>query len=224
MDYTYLLVVAGALIAACASAVVNMTFNKYKTYVNHQGYTAEQVAEIILKDAGINDVAISRVKGDLTDHYSPREKVLRLSDTVYGSTSVGAIGVAAHECGHAIQHHKGYLPLTLRSMSVPLANIGSRISVPLIIIGLMLGFAGLANLGMILFSFILAFEIITLPVEFNASYRALNILKSKNILDESELKGASKVLTAAAMTYVAAVITTSLQLLRFVILSRSRKN
>lgn len=219
-DPTYILVLIGAVISMFASMNVNGTFRKYSRVGNHANMTAEQAAEYILRNAGITDVRIERIRGNLTDHYSPSEKVLRLSDSVYGSTSVAAIGVAAHECGHAVQHQVGYGPLTLRSISVPIANIGSKLSWPLILFGLLLGYANLAQIGVFLFTFVVFFQLVTLPVEFNASSRALKILNSSNMLMGDELKGARKVLTAAALTYVAALFASILQLLRLFLLTQ----
>lgn len=201
-----------------ASLRVKTTYSRYNQMRNSRGITSEEAAQAILQNAGINDVKIERIRGSLTDHYSPAEKVLRLSDSVYGSTSVAAIGVAAHECGHAIQHKVGYGPLKLRSVSVPVANIGSMLSWPLIIFGLILGYTGLARVGIFLFLFVVLFQIITLPVEFNASNRALKVLDERYILQGNELAGAKKVLSAATMTYVAAVFSSILQLLRLVLL------
>lgn len=223
-DATYILVVIGAIVCAIASANVSSTYNRFKKVRNYRGLTSQEVAADILSSAGIYDVRIERISGSLTDHYSPNEKVLRLSDSVYNSTSVAALGVAAHECGHAIQHKEEYAPLKLRSASVPMANIGSKLSWPLILIGLVLGSAGLAQLGVVLFVFVVLFQLITLPVEFDASHRALKILQGRNILAGEELKGARKVLSAAAMTYVAAVFSSILQLLRLVILTQNRND
>ncbi|MBR6270541.1 MAG: zinc metallopeptidase, partial [Lachnospiraceae bacterium] len=183
---------------------------------------AEEAARQILAGAGITDVRIERVSGSLTDHYSSKERVLRLSDSTFGSTSVAAIGVAAHECGHAIQHDTGYAPLTLRSVSVPLANIGSYLSLPIVIIGLIMGWVGLARVGVFLFAAVVIFQLITLPVEFNASSRAIKILGNNRMLESDELTGAKKVLNAAALTYVAALLSSILQLLRLVLLTRRR--
>ncbi len=219
-DPTYYLVLIGAVICMIASWNVNRTFNKYSRTLNARRLTAEDVAATILRLSGITDVRIERVRGNLSDHYSPKEKVLRLSDSVYGQTSVAALGVAAHECGHAIQHHRGYAPLKLRSVSVPVANIGSKLAWPVIILGIVLGSTGLAQVGVFLFSFVVLFQLITLPVEFNASRRAMTILRDANILHGSELTGAGKVLSAAAMTYVAAAASSILQLLRLVLLVR----
>lgn len=220
-DATYLLVILGAAICALASLNVNNTFKKFSRFVNARGLTAEACAAYILRSAGISDVRIERVGGNLTDHYAPKEKVLRLSDTVYGSASIAAIGVAAHECGHAIQHQVGYAPLKLRSLSVPIANIGSYLSWPVILIGLILGYYNLARVGVFLFLFVVLFQLITLPVEFNASRRAITILNG--YLSETEVSQAKKVLKAAALTYVAALFSSVLQLLRLVLLTRGNK-
>ncbi len=218
LDPTYILVLIGALISGIASMNVTSTFRKFSRYSNSRGLTAEDCASLIMGSAGIYDVRVEGIRGNLTDHYSPAEKRLRLSESVYGSTSVAAIGVAAHECGHAIQHREGYFPLKLRSLSVPVANIGSWLSWPVIILGLILGQTGLAQVGVFLFTFVVLFQLITLPVEFDASRRALRILEEKNILAPDEMKGASKVLKAAALTYVAALFSTILQLLRLVLI------
>ena len=223
-DSTYILVLLGAAICALASANVSGTYKKFSSMRSRRGLTADAVAAAMLRNAGITDVRIERVRGNLTDHYSPKEKVLRLSDSVYGQTSVAALGVAAHECGHAIQHHHSYFPLHLRSLSVPIANIGSTLAWPLILLGIILGYAGLAQFGVFLFSFVVLFQLVTLPVEFNASRRAMAILRDANILEGTELSGARKVLTAAAMTYVAAAASSILQLLRLVLLTRRSDN
>jgi len=225
-DSTYILVLIGAVITMIASANVSRTFNKFSRVPNARRLTAEDVAANILRLSGITDVRIERIKGNLTDHYSPNEKVLRLSDSVYGQTSVAALGVAAHECGHAVQHHVGYAPLKLRSLSVPAANFGSKLAWPLILIGILMGSMGLARAGVFLFSFVVIFQLITLPVEFNASRRAMVVLRDANILYGEELTGAQKVLSAAALTYVAAVASSILQLLRLLLLTQrsSRRN
>ena len=222
-DSTYILVILGAVICAIASWNVSRTYKKFSKFNNGKGLAAEDVAALILHKAGIFDVKIERVRGSLTDHYSPREKILRLSDNVYGSTSVAAIGVAAHECGHAIQHDVKYFPLKLRSASVPIANIGSKIYWPVIIIGLILGYMEIAQIGVLLFSFVVLFQLITLPVEFNASKRALSVLSERKLLIGGELKGAEKVLRAAALTYVASLFSSILQLLRLILLTRNNK-
>ena len=219
-DPTYILIIIGALICAAASLNVRSTYKKYSKTLNSRGATAEEVARTILQSAGILDVRIERISGSLTDHYSPKEKVLRLSDDVYGSTSVAAIGVAAHECGHAIQHKESYAPLTLRSAAVPVARFGSFLYLPVLILGFVLGYFELVQLGIVLFALIVLFQLITLPVEFNASSRALKILAENNVLSGDELTGSKKVLTAAALTYVAALFSAILQLLRLVLLAR----
>ncbi|MBP5325768.1 MAG: zinc metallopeptidase [Pseudobutyrivibrio sp.] len=221
-DWTIILVLIGAVISGLASINVNRTYSKYNRVGNYRGLTSNQVAEHILHAAGIYDVRIERIRGNLTDHYSPKEKVLRLSDAVYGRTSVAAIGVAAHECGHAIQHQEDYAPLRMRSASVPLANIGSWVSWPVILIGLLLGSTPIAQVGIFLFTFVVLFQLITLPVEFDASARALRILEQDRILEGEEHRGATKVLKAAAMTYVAALFTTIMQLLRLVLIVNGR--
>lgn len=222
-DSTYILVLIGAALSMIASAAVNSAFNKYNKVRSAKGYTSNEVAAKMLEMAGITDVRIEHVKGNLTDHYSPDEKVLRLSDSVYNSTSVAAIGVAAHECGHAIQHKQGYGPLKLRSLSVPVANIGSKLSWPILIVGLLFGLPDIAKIGVVLFVFVVLFQLITLPVEFNASRRALKILDEKHLLYTQDMEGARKVLRAAAMTYVAALASAILQLLRLVLLVNRRR-
>ena len=189
---------------------------------NGRRITGAQAAGEILRQAGIYDVRIEHISGSLTDHYDPKNKVLRLSDTVYGSASVAAVSVAAHECGHAIQHQRGYVPLSLRTAIVPIANFGSAISWPLILVGIILGGAGniFTTIGIILFTAVVAFHIITLPVEFNASGRALKILKESGMLYGDENAAAAKVLRAAAMTYVASAATMILQLLRLLLITR----
>lgn len=223
-DSTYSLVILGAVICVLASLRVSSTFKRFSTVMSSRRMTGKDAAEAILRAAGITDVSVQQVSGNLTDHYSPKEKVLRLSESVYGSTSVAAIGVAAHECGHAIQHQKKYGPLGLRSAAVPIANIGSTLSWPIILLGLVLGLPSLAQLGVVLFCAVVFFQLITLPVEFNASRRALAILQERNILVGEELTGAQKVLRAAAMTYVAAAFSSILQLLRLVLLTNRRRD
>jgi hypothetical protein len=223
-DPTYLLVIVGIVISMIASANVNGSFRKYSRMLSRRGIRAEQAADMILRSAGIYDVSIQRISGNLTDHYDPRAKVLRLSDSVYGSASVSAIGVAAHECGHAIQHANGYVPLKLRSAIVPVVNFASKLSMPLILIGLLLGYLQLAQLGIILFSAVLIFQLITLPVEFDASGRAVRVLNKSGILSGDEVKGARRVLRAAALTYVASVLSTALQLFRLILLVNRRRD
>lgn len=222
-DSTYMLVILGFLLATLASTGVQSAFRKYSEVKSYRHYTGFDAARKILDDNGLYNIRIEHTGGNLTDHYDPTANVIRLSDATYGSDSVAAIGVAAHEAGHAVQHAVGYAPIKIRNSIVPAVNICSRLSMPLFILGLLLGATGLANIGIILFSFALVFQLITLPVEFDASRRAIKILDSSMMLDEQELKGAKKVLTAAAMTYVAAVLASALQLLRLIILNNSRR-
>lgn len=224
IDPTYLLVILGAVICMIASANVNHSFRKYSRYVCRRGITGAQAADQILRSAGIHDVRIEHISGNLTDHYDPRHKVLRLSDGVYGSNSIAAVGVAAHECGHAIQHHRGYIPIRIRSAIVPLVNLGSKLAWPVIFLGLILGSFGMLNIGILLFSLTLLFQVVTLPVEFNASGRALKILDASGMLYEEEVKGARRILRAAALTYVTAAVSTLLQLVRLVLLFGRRNN
>ncbi|MCM1106691.1 MAG: zinc metallopeptidase [Blautia sp.] len=224
-DPTYILVLIGAVICMIASARVKSTFNKYSGYRSMSGMTGAQAAERILRAAGIYDVQVRHVSGSLTDHYNPSNKTLNLSDTVCNQTSVAAVGVAAHECGHAIQHARGYVPLTLRSAFVPVANIGSALAWPVIIIGALINSRmsmTIINIGIFLFSFAVLFQIITLPVEFNASRRALVMLEEQGILAPQELVYTRKVLGAAALTYVASAAAAILQLLRVILLFGGR--
>jgi len=217
-DGTYVLIILAFLISALVSAKMNATFSKYSKVRSYCGMTGAQAAQRILSSAGIYDVRIEHVSGKLTDHYDPSNKVLRLSDAVYGNTSIAAIGVAAHECGHAVQHARNYVPLSVRSAIVPVANFGSQLSWPLFLAGLIFSFP-LLMIGILLFCAALLFQIVTLPVEFNASARALRMLDETGIMGRQEIRGTKKVLRAAAMTYVAAVIGSLLQLLRLLILS-----
>ena len=222
-DPTYILVIIGMLITIAASAKVKSTFAKYSRVRSMSGMTGAEAAERLLHAAGIYDVKIEHISGHMNDHYDPRTKVLRLSDPVYGQNSLSAVGVAAHECGHAIQHEQGYAPLKLRSTLVPVANFGSMAAWPIIILGVIMGFSQtLINLGIILFSLAVLFQLITLPVEFNASKRAIARLGETGILYGDELRHSKKVLDAAALTYVAAAAATILELLRLVILFGGR--
>ena len=218
-DGTYVLIILAFLISALVSAKMNATFSKYSKVRSYCGMTGAQAAQRILSSAGIYDVRIEHVSGKLTDHYDPSNKVLRLSDAVYGNTSIAAIGVAAHECGHAVQHAKNYVPLSVRSAIVPVANFGSQLSWPLFLAGFIFSFRPLLMIGILLFCAALLFQIVTLPVEFNASARALRMLDETGIMGRQEIRVTKKVLRAAAMTYVAAVIGSLLQLLRLLILS-----
>ncbi len=226
-DPTYILVVIGAVICLIASARVKSTFHKYSAYRSMSNLTGAQAAERILHRAGIYDVSIRHIRGSLTDHYDPRNKTLSLSDSVYGQTSVAAIGVAAHECGHAIQHQKSYAPLSIRGAIVPVANFGSALAWPLILIGVLFSSntgSFLIHLGIFLFSFAVLFQLITLPVELNASNRAIKILGDTGILNSQELPMTRKVLGAAALTYVAGAAAAILQLLRLLILFGGRND
>ncbi len=224
-DPTYLLMIIAAVLSLAAQFRVNSAFSKYSQVGSRCGLTGAQVAERILQSQGIYDVAVCHVPGRLTDHYHPGKKVLNLSDDVYGSTSIAAIGVAAHECGHAIQHAKGYMPLSLRTALVPVANIGSGLSWIFIIAGVVFSFNHtLITFGILLFSAAVLFQLVTLPVEFNASSRALYQLEANGILQAREAGEAKKVLSAAALTYVAAAATAILQLLRLIILFGGRSS
>ena len=225
-DPTYVLVLIGVILSLIASSRVKSTFAKYSQMRNTRGMTGAEAAQRVLQAAGIYDVRIEHVRGDLSDHYDPRSKVLRLSDSVYGQTSVAAVGVAAHECGHAILHARGYAPLKLRSTLVPIANFGSQIAWPLILIGLL--FNGnsstmFINLGIIAFLGAVLFQLITLPVEFNASSRAIRMIADTGLMQGQEIVEAKKVLSAAALTYVASAATAILQLLRILILTGGRR-
>lgn len=222
-DPTYILIIIAAIISLIAQWRVNSAFSKYSRVASMSGMTGAQAARMILQSNGINDVSVQRISGKLTDHYNPSTKVLNLSESVYGSTSVAAIGVAAHECGHAIQHARGYFPLSLRTALVPVANIGSQLSWVFIIVGAILSFnQTLITIGIIMFSAAVLFQLVTLPVEFNASARALEQLESNGILYRDEVSQTRRVLSAAALTYVAAAATAILQLLRLIILFGGR--
>lgn len=220
LDWTYFLVLIGAVLCLLASAKVNSTYNKYSRVQSMSGMTGASAAQRILQMSGISDVVVEHVRGNLTDHYDPSKKVLRLSDSVYNSTSVAAIGVAAHECGHALQHHYGYGPLKFRSLLVPAANIGSRLGLPIILIGLLISGAGstIVQIGIWVFSLAVLFQLVTLPVEFNASRRAKQVLGDYGILGYQEVRHVDKVLDAAAFTYVAAAASSILQLLRLILI------
>ncbi|MCD7981391.1 MAG: zinc metallopeptidase [Clostridiales bacterium] len=217
---TYLLIIIGAVICLAASGRMNRTFRRYSRVRSMSGLTGAQAAERILRNAGIQDVQVIRIKGNLTDHYNPKDKTLALSDSVYGQTSVAAVGVAAHECGHAIQHQNGYVPLRVRGSMVPVVNIGSKLAWPILIVGIFLGGAGsiLCQVGIFMFSLAVLFQLVTLPVEFNASNRALAALERTGILGNTELRDTRKVLRAAAMTYVASAAAVILQLIRLILI------
>ncbi len=221
-DPYYLLIIIGALISLAASAKVQSIFRKYNQVRSRTGLTGAEAARRLLQAQGIYDVSIQRVSGNLTDHYDPKNKILRLSDSTYGSASVAAIGVAAHECGHAMQHAEGYAPLSFRTALVPVANFGSQFSIILIVAGLIFGQV-LVEVGILLFCAVVLFQLVTLPVEFNASRRALRLLGDNGILYDEEVGMTRKVLTAAALTYVASALMSILQLLRLVLLFGGRR-
>ena len=218
-----LLLLLGMVICWWSSYNLKIKYNKYSQLLYSKNVTSEIVANWILKQSGITNIPIQRVSGVLTDHYDPKAKVLRLSDSVYGSSSMAAIGVAAHECGHAIQDVTGYTPLETRRSLVPVCNLGSRLSMPIIIIGVILGFTGLINIGVILFSLVVVFQLVTLPVEFDASKRACSILETSNRFNTDEISAVKAVLSAAAFTYVASALNSILQLMRFLMMSRRRR-
>lgn len=227
-DPTYWMVIIGAVLCIFAQMRISTTFKKYSKVRSRSGMTGAQAAQRILQLSGIYDVRIEHISGQLTDHYDPSSKVLRLSDATYGSSSVAAIGVAAHECGHALQHHNGYGPLKIRTALVPAANIGSRLGIPIILLGAFLGMNQMfIQIGIWVFALAVLFQLVTLPVEFNASGRALNMLGSYGLMENDETRGCRKVLSAAALTYVAAAASSILQLLRLILLfgnNRGRRN
>lgn len=225
-DPTYILVVIGAVICMIASARVKGTFNKYSQLRSMSGMNGAQVAQRVLQAAGIYDVQVRHVSGSLTDHYDPRTKTVNLSDPVYNATSVAALGVAAHECGHAIQHAKSYAPLSIRSAFVPIANFGSMLAWPVILIGLFFNTRSsglIIDIGILLFSAAVLFQLVTLPVEFDASRRALVMLRTQGILADDELKYTRRVLKSAALTYVASAAAAILQLLRIILITNGRR-
>ena len=226
-DWTYLLVLIGVVICMAASSRVRSVFSRYSRVRSHSGMTGKEAAEQILRRNGIYDVQVIHIPGNLTDHYNPGKKTLGLSDSVYNSSSVAAIGVAAHECGHAVQHAVGYAPLSIRGALVPVANFGSALSWSLILVGLLMNSqmsALLINLGILLFSAAVLFQIVTLPVEFNASGRAVKVLESSGMLYPDEVGDVKKVLRAAALTYVASAASMILQFLRLIIIGGRRRN
>ncbi|SFR68223.1 zinc metallopeptidase [[Clostridium] aminophilum] len=222
-DPTYFLILIAIAISGIASMKMKSTFLKYTRVSSRLGLTGAETAKRILESQGIYDVQVVHVAGELTDHYDPRTRTVNLSDPVYASTSIAAVGVAAHECGHAVQDAVGYVPLQVRGAIVPVVNIGSSLSWPMILIGVFLSQGRLISLGIVLFSFSVIFQLVTLPVEFNASHRALRLLESTGILIRDEVNDTRKVLTAAALTYVAATIGSLLQLLRLLILFGGRR-
>ena len=228
-DWTYVvLVLPCVLLSLWASSSVNSTFKRYSQQHSRRGITGAQAAERVLRSNGVSGVRIERVSGNLTDHYDPKANVIRLSDSVYGSTSTAAIGVACHEAGHAVQYAVGYAPIKLRAAIIPLTNFGSKLAMPLILIGILLSALGeisytFVYLGIACFGLSLVFQLITLPVEFNASRRAMQAIESGNLLTEEEQRGARKTLRAAAMTYVAATAVALAQLLRLIMIFGGRR-
>lgn len=223
-DWTYLLLIPALILSLWAQSNVNGTFRKYSKVTSRFGYTGADVARKILDMNGLYQVKVERIAGNLTDHFDPKSNVVRLSDATYSSQSVGAIGVAAHEVGHAVQYATGYAPIRVRNSIVPVVNICNMLSMPILLIGVLMSWnSNLIQFGIILFSATVLFQLITLPVEFNASNRALATLRDKNILDTTEIKGASAVLRAAALTYVAAAVSAVLSLLRLVLLFGGRR-
>ncbi|MFG6364748.1 MAG: zinc metallopeptidase [Schaedlerella sp.] len=226
-DSTYILVLIGVAICLLASSRVNSVFRRYSTVRSRSGLTGREAAERILRANGIYDVTVRHIPGNLTDHYDPRNKTLGLSDSTYGSASVAAIGVAAHECGHAAQHATGYAPLKFRGALVPAANFGSTLAWPLILIGLFLRSDTAVifiNMGILLFSAAVLFQLVTLPVEFNASSRAVKVLETTGMLYPEEIRQTKAVLGAAALTYVASAASAILQLLRLLLITGRRRN
>lgn len=230
IDWTYIiLVLPFVILSMIASSAVNSTFQKYSEIYSLRGLTGAEAARRVLEGNGVMDVHIERISGHLTDHFDPKTNVIRLSENVYDSTSIAAIGVACHEAGHAVQHAENYLPVKIRTAIVPITNIGSKLSVPLIFIGIALSYLGsvysmIAYIGVALFGLSVVFQLVTLPTEFNASHRAINAISNNGILNEDEISGAKKVLTAAAMTYVAALAVAVMQTLRLLLLvSGSRR-
>ncbi len=226
-DSTYILVLIGVAICLLASSRVNSVFRRYSTVRSRSGLTGREAAERILRANGIYDVTVRHIPGNLTDHYDPRNKTLGLSDSTYGSASVAAIGVAAHECGHAVQHATGYAPLKFRGALVPVANFGSTLAWPLILIGLLIGSRSASlfiNMGILLFSAAVLFQLVTLPVEFNASNRAVKVLETTGMLYPEEIRQTKAVLGAAALTYVASAASAILQLLRLLLITGGRRN
>lgn len=217
-DPTLIIVLPGLLLAIYAQMKVKSAFYQYSRVPSKCGMTGAQAAKEILRAQGLDYVDVEMIEGELTDHYDPRDKVLRLSPQVYGGTSLASIGVAAHEAGHALQHATGYTPLNLRNSLVPVANLSSTLAFPLFFIGLFFSFT-LVKLGLWLFALAVFFQVVTLPVEFNASRRAVALLEGNNFISGSEVEGTQKVLKAAALTYVAALLVSLLQLLRLLVIS-----
>lgn len=225
IDMTYVIFVLPALLLAMwAQTKVSTTFNRYSKVTTQNGLTGHDAARKILDANGLHSVRIERVAGNLTDHYDPKANVIRLSDSVYGQNSVGAVGVAAHEAGHAVQHSEGYTPIKIRNSIIPAANIGSYLAFPLALLGILFTSDFLINAGIILFSAVVLFQLVTLPVEFNASNRAVTVLGGDGMLSNQEVRGVKKVLSAAAMTYVAAAATAVMNLVRLLVLTNRNRD
>ena len=222
--YYVILVLPAILLSLWAQARVSSTFKKYQKQISQRRMTGYDAARRILDSNGLSHIKIEHIQGKLTDHYDPRNNIIRLSDGVYNSQSIAAMGVAAHEAGHAVQHSVGYMPIKLRNTVLPVANIGSHLSIPLAFLGFLLGVESLVSFGIILFGAVVLFQIVTLPVEFNASRRAVDTLFSSGLIAEDEKKGVKKVLGAAALTYVAAALTSLMNLLRLILLFGGRRN
>lgn len=221
-DPTFIILLPAIIFAAYAQSKINSTFNTYLRVRNSNGYTGYQVARTILDKHGLQDIPIELINGHLTDHYDPRKRALRLSNAVYNGDSLASVGVAAHECGHAVQHQEAYVPLTIRNTIAPIASIGSQLSWILVLAGMFFGFTGLIDLGIIFFSAAVLFQLVTLPVEYNASSRAIAMLTEYNLVPINEVGPAKKVLSAAALTYLAATIVAVMQLLRLLLLRGRR--
>ena len=225
LDTTYIIFVLPALLLAMwAQVKVSSTFNRYSKIASQRGLTGHDAARQILDEHGLTDVRVEHIGGNLTDHYDPRTNVIRLSDSVYDSNSIGAVGVAAHEAGHAVQYSEGYIPIKVRNAVIPAANIGSYAAFPLALLGILFSSDLLINAGIILFSTVVFFQFVTLPVEFNASSRAIRVLENSAMLDHQEIRGVKKVLSAAAMTYVAAAFTALMNLVRLLLLTGRKRN
>ena len=222
-DRTIFILIPAIIFSLIAQGMVKSTFSKFSKVSNSRGLTGFDAARAILDRNGLSHIRIERVGGELTDHYDPRANVIRLSDSVYGSTSVAAVGVAAHEAGHAVQYAVGYSPIKLRNSIIPITQFGSSLSTPLVILGIVFSWDFLITAGILLFCGVVLFQAVTLPVEFNASRRAITTLRDDAFLDDDELRGAKKVLTAAAMTYVAAMVSALLSLVRLLVLSKRRR-
>ncbi|WRS26872.1 zinc metallopeptidase [Oscillospiraceae bacterium MB08-C2-2] len=220
--YFFVLIIPAMVFAMWAQGAMRSAYARYSGEPNRNGMTGAQIARRILDANGLHDVRVNAVQGQLSDHYNPSTRVVNLSQGVYGATTVAAAGIAAHECGHAIQHAKGYFPLKLRSAAVPVTNIGSTLAIPILLVGFFFDLPGLVNLGLVGYSLVAIFQLITLPVEFNASRRAMAVIASEGLLEPSQQPGAQKVLTAAALTYVAALVSALAQLLRLVLIARGR--